>query len=97
MAKIIKPSVSAEHYKMSYVPGFFAAVSERDGWTNFYIVDEHGCGLHTEVVCTVPTGHGHKWFANWLQGQKTSVSWPSLLTHADTVVRFRSVPGTEDG
>ncbi len=52
-------------------------VSERLGFRNGYIIDEHGCGQNTEAVCTVPVRY-HDWFIEWLERQE--FEYPVPLT-----------------
>jgi hypothetical protein len=54
--------------------------STRIGWTVVYVVDEHGCLLHDEPVCTVPSDY-HGWFVEWLMSQPCEWKGPSLLWH----------------
>jgi hypothetical protein len=50
------------------------------GWTRIWLVDEHNRSLHTEPVCTVPTGGSvnHKWFAEWLEKQECPIIMPGF-------------------
>lgn len=51
----------------------FAIGAERHNHTSVWVVDEHGCLLHTEPVCVVFTGPtGHSWFVEGLEGQPCS-------------------------
>lgn len=60
----------------------FKAGIVRMGWQRIFIVDEHGCLLHTEPVCTVPvSGDGHAWFVDWLEGQTCPYPRGDLLYH----------------
>ena len=64
------------------VTAHFAQTAERSGWVRIVLVDEHGCPLHTEPVCSVFVGDtGHRWFAEWLLEQECPRKLPSLLTH----------------
>ena len=50
------------------------------GWTPIWLVDEHGCVLHTEPVCSVPD-HWHEWFVKWIIESDLPQKFPSLLHH----------------
>lgn len=71
---------------------FFVAAPEKNGWTQIYVVDEHGCLLHTEPVCSVPTKWGHRWFTAWLIEDVVAapVSMPSLLEHESDIVLYHA-------
>jgi hypothetical protein len=58
----------------------FVAGPERNGWRSVWVVDEHGCHLHTEPVCTVPVPW-HDWFAEWLRNQPVEQYFPELIHH----------------
>lgn len=52
---------------------------EKDGWVSVWAVDECGRSLHTEPVCTIPTGYGHRWFADYLAGKEFEVGMVPLM------------------
>lgn len=54
---------------MSLVRPHLVATPERNGWRTVWLVDEHGCALNTEPLCTVPSEY-HSWFVDWLVKQK---------------------------
>jgi len=60
----------------------FAYGRESMGWRPVFLVDEHGCLLHTEPVCTVPE-RWHGWFLHWIQNQEVpeNASWIPLKFH----------------
>jgi hypothetical protein len=59
---------------------FFASGTSRMGWIAIWVVDEHGCCLHTEPICTVPS-EWHQWFVDWLEDQECPMEFADLLTH----------------
>ena len=63
-----------------WTKGWLRAGPVRAGWITIWVVDEHGCVLNTEPVCTIPVDY-HQWFADWLEGQET-VLFPALLQHS---------------
>ncbi len=61
----------------------FRANAERMGHTVIWLVDDQNRNLHTEPVCSVPTGGGvgHKWFVEWLEKQECPIIMPGLLEY----------------
>lgn len=43
--------------------------TEVNGWQAVWLVDECGRALHSEAVCTIPVGFGHRWFAALLHNK----------------------------
>ena len=59
---------------------YMRRTGERNGWVTFFAADADGNALHTEPVCQVYVGDvGHKWFAEWLEGQVMPIQMPALL------------------
>ena len=52
---------------------------ERNGWVSVWAVDECNRLLHTEPVCTIPVGYGHKWFADYLADKQFEVGMVPLI------------------
>ena len=50
-----------------------------------WLVDAHGCLLHTEPVCTVNTDL-HPWFIPWLEQQSCPVKFSDPLAHDEEKV-----------
>lgn len=50
------------------------------GWVTIWLVDEHGCQLHTEPVCAV-NEYYFPWFLKWLEGSRCQVEMAPLLHH----------------
>lgn len=46
----------------------FAIGGDSIDWRAVYVVDEHGCLLHTEPVCSYHVRY-HPWFEKWIQEQ----------------------------
>lgn len=65
--------------------GYFRAGPSRGGVRPIYLVDRHGCILHTEPICMVPD-RWHAWFIKWLKRQALDRLFPDLLKHPFTVV-----------
>lgn len=60
----------------------FAVGGDSMGWRTVHVVDEHGCELHTEPVCSYHVKF-HPWFENWILAQEVpnQGDYPALLWH----------------
>lgn len=60
----------------------FAVAGDSMGWRTVHVVDEHGCLLHSEPVCSYHVGY-HPWFENWILAQEVpnQHEYPALLWH----------------
>jgi hypothetical protein len=60
----------------------FAVGGDSMGWRTVHVVDEHGCLLHTEPVCSYHVDQ-HPWFENWILAQEVpnQADYRPLLWH----------------
>ena len=78
--------MTAMSEELPLVKPHLAASSENEGKVAIWLVDEHGCHLHTEPVCIAFVGGedsfpGHPWFLDWLLTRRLNIHYWGLLWH----------------
>jgi hypothetical protein len=72
--RTLPPSLTED----DFVKARYVVTPSRNGWAAVWLVDDDGCQLHTEPVCTFPDDW-HPWFGTWIEKQDVPVKMLSRL------------------
>ena len=65
---------------IGFITPYFSLGMINGGQAPLYLVDEHGCPLHTEPIAFVLVAW-HPSFASWIEQQQPNYKVPNLLWH----------------